>query len=300
MPSLSFYIIKFVPDPVRREPRNLGILTWSPRGVGLRFAGASAESRRRIDGRRIAGGGLVSLHTYKQWVTALSDLANSDSIRDLNSGSVVEKSSEGFVNAMRSWCNDAIIIADGGEVFLESIDEPLEPILDSLFSTYIQAITPRGELVREAIMRRSDATEVQAALRDLIESTSLKEDPYLVQKKTLKCKVRGGIEEEVEFSYAYENGALHRLIQTVELPHRKDAIRKNIQSTAWMFDQVLNNGIVKENQVIAAVCIPESRMEEPEVEHGVALIGSMATIWNLADVESVSKELHRLPSLSLH
>lgn len=299
MSSLSFYILKFIPDPVRQEPRNLGILIWTPNLVYARLAGTTTDQPWSVDGRRIGGGKLESLNTYKQWIMALQDLINSKRIQNLRSQETVENTSPGFIDALKTWCNGSILLTNGGEIFLESPEESIQPILDSLYETYVAPSSVAPGFLKSGILRRVESLDVKVALQNLINSTPLKEDPYLIKKKTIRCEVRG-IQEDLEFSYAYENGALHRLIQTIELPKRREQIRQNVQSSAWMFDRVLNQNIVKDGQIIAAMCFPEERLKESEVGKGVSLIASMATIWNLADAGRVSQELRYLPTLSIH
>lgn len=52
MSSNRYFVAKYIPDLLRNEPRNFGVILWTPDGVAARFLAEERERPGEIDGRR--------------------------------------------------------------------------------------------------------------------------------------------------------------------------------------------------------------------------------------------------------
>ena len=66
MNTPRYLLAKYIPDPLRMEPRNIGVVLWAEGNVAARFVGESdsPDSGSRLP-RRL---GLPDRQVYKKWV----------------------------------------------------------------------------------------------------------------------------------------------------------------------------------------------------------------------------------------
>jgi hypothetical protein len=62
-----FLIAKYIPDVFRNEPRNIGVVLWTPDGVAARFLGEKPDAPGVVDESAIPPF-IASAVAYKQWV----------------------------------------------------------------------------------------------------------------------------------------------------------------------------------------------------------------------------------------
>lgn len=53
MSTPKYIIAQYTPDRMRKEPRNVGIVLWTPAGVSARFFAEKESSPGEINGRRL-------------------------------------------------------------------------------------------------------------------------------------------------------------------------------------------------------------------------------------------------------
>lgn len=49
--SVRYLVAKYIPELLRNEPRNVGVIVWTPEKVDARFWGENGEDN--VDGRKI-------------------------------------------------------------------------------------------------------------------------------------------------------------------------------------------------------------------------------------------------------
>src|SRR5947208_424234 len=64
--GVQLAVVRYVPDPIRDEPRNVGVIAWRRGEVAARFVGedAAGDMDRRHISRRI----VPDAQTYVEWV----------------------------------------------------------------------------------------------------------------------------------------------------------------------------------------------------------------------------------------
>jgi len=80
MNTTKYLLAKYIPDLHRFEPRNIGVIVWSPLGIEARFLAEYPNRPGEVDGRSIPGF-VTSASAYKQWVRYWRDAISGTSIR---------------------------------------------------------------------------------------------------------------------------------------------------------------------------------------------------------------------------
>jgi hypothetical protein len=128
-----FLVAKYTPDVFRNEPRNIGVVLWSPGGVLARFIGEPAEPGDEWDEACIPSF-VASPAAYKQWVRYWRREIGKPAIRPSTGGALVPATSPAFLEALRQSGPRNYVLADGG-TFAEPIPpRELPSALDDLYA----------------------------------------------------------------------------------------------------------------------------------------------------------------------
>lgn len=288
MTNPRYFLAKYIPDLARIEPRNVGVILWSPHGTVARFAAEKAGRPGEVDGRSTAQFGIVSTDSYRQWIEFWRCELDKTSISPIPCGPPASKDCPQFLDALASFNRGNFVLAEGG-FLLEAISPG--QMNDALNDLYQRLVEPTS--ADEA--RDHDLNEL---CDRLLAKTRIDHDPYFKKRYEIPCQVGRGVEERFEFSYAYGNGAPKRLYQKVPLSQRtnRSSLRRIIDSTAWMFEKVVQNQIVAEDQVVSIVYLPSHIAKEHDIARGVSVLQSKSRILNIGDEDQATEEFRRLPA----
>jgi hypothetical protein len=307
MKTPRYLIAKYIPDLGRMEPRNVGVIVWSPDGVEARFLAERADRPGEVDGRSIPAF-VTSPPAYQQWVSFWRAELARPAIEPLRGRDKVSRGSPGFLDALQSSGRGNFVLAEGGFLLDPVAAEELPRLADRLFAALVEAAGPE-ELPRLA--DRLFAVLVEAAgpedPRDpsldelcerLIAEAGLAEDANFRTRHEVVCPVAPGTEERFEFSYAYQDGSLRRLYQRVPLPREKAPLRKSVHDAAWMFEKVITAGIIRPEQGAVLVNATPELKADPEVERSLKVLGSVTRVLNLHDYDRAKAEFLALRELT--
>lgn len=118
-----FLIAKYIPEIIRNEPRNFGILLWTPWGVSAQFLGE--KNNGSIDARTIPGW-VSSKVSYKEWVYYWRKSINSKSLKNPDE-----------IRKMAKEANGNYMLCDGGEVIQDVEESDVCNLLTFLFDTLV-------------------------------------------------------------------------------------------------------------------------------------------------------------------
>lgn len=207
--NARWYIAKYMDDLRRREPKNVGVLLFTDRGVQARFRGDTGD---KIDGRLVRGT-FGSLTNYKAWVAYWKAVAAENKVADL----LKRRAADNYfveLGGERVWGNESV--------------EP-QVFADQLFH---ELVDDKPDLAIEL-----DATHpVKRAFARLKITDKVKENPA-----PIIAEINRGVRDSLYFDYRYDNG-ITALMREVYVP--KDAgniraLRDKLHSTAWTFEQAL-------------------------------------------------------------
>jgi hypothetical protein len=281
----KYLIAKYIPDLARMEPRNVGIIVWSPDGVEARFAAEKINQPGVIDGRSIPAF-VGSANAFRQWIEFWRAELRKPEIETAE-GSRIPQSAPAFLSALQSWNRGNFVLTEGGFLLDPVASDDLSDLADHLFQKLVDS--PTTDEIR-------DPTLDELCDR-LIGETNLSRDPHFVSRYPVECPIATNTTETFEFSHAYRNGTLQRLYQRVPFPKRKRDLRKTVHDSAWMLEKVIGANVVTREQSGLLVYATEELQNERPIREAFDVLATVGRVFNLCDYESVRSEFESLPSL---
>ena len=290
MIGAQFLIAKYVPDLIRNEPRNIGVIVWSQAGVAARFQGVDKYGDFKT---RNIPAFVQSPPTYKQWVNFWLAEIKRDEIEFIGTSKNITKASPEFVDALLTSGKENYFLKRGGAV-LESITaEKLPKLVDELFSSLVIDAPEAGD--------EKDSSEfLEIQCEETIQKTNLPKNRFFKkQGMRVPCKIAQGVTQYVDFSYAIGNGAPVWLGQKV--PLRKYPSERDLIIDAWLlrFRAVVDEGFVSQDKLTAFVCPTADQMEDKEIRNGLAALATRARVLNLNNREETQVALDKIAEIQV-
>ncbi len=266
-----YLIAKYISDLQRMEPRTIGIIVWTAGTVSAKFLAEKPESPGDIDGRSIPPF-VTSAAAYKQWVQFWRN--------ELSHKKTISKQSpqDWFENLKQANLGN-FLLTDGG-VLLDAVQPSHLPNLtNDLFHRLVESNS--SEETRDP--------ELDQVADNVIRELHLTQNQNFHTKYEVSCRVAPNVKERFEFSHAYANGSLKRLYQRVPLARRRTNLRRTVHDSAWMFEKVVQDGIINRDQAVALVYATDEHKRDPEISWSFDVLSSVARVANLADqTEAIS------------
>jgi hypothetical protein len=253
------------------EPRNIGVIVWTPGATAARFLAEKAGASVQVDGRSIPPF-VTSTVAYKEWVRFWR--------HELGRRHVVPtRQAKDWLEELKGTSRGNFLLADGG-VLLDPIElDQLPKVTEDLFY----------RLVESNASDEARDTLLDQVADNVIRELRLRENRNFHTRYEVPCQVAPNVQERFEFSHAYANGRLERLYQRVPLGRKRALLRRTVHDSAWMFEKVVQKGIIKREQAIALVFATKEHKTDPEVSWSLDVLRSVARVANLADqAEAVS------------
>ena len=211
--SASWYLVQYVSDIFRNEPRNVGVIVKSEAIGAARFI---AEHDGKIDGRRL-GSRVASLKAFKAWVEYIR--------YHLEAGTFDEQ-----LERLTARSLDNYRIERRG-VLLEAVD-----------TTNVQQLV--DDLFRDVV--KDDAEEFPATLDDLanrvlFEKLCLPPGHEIQRNVTYAVDVKG-VQRELDFDYRYINGNT-TILEKVSLADQERRISARVNDLLFRMEHVLDADI---------------------------------------------------------
>jgi hypothetical protein len=287
MKKTQYLLAKYIPDMHRFEPRNIGVIVWSPEGIEARFLAENAQRPGEVDGRSIPAF-VTSDSAYKQWVRYWREALSANSIEPIRGGELIPASSPAFIEALQQTGKGNFVIADAGVLLDEVGVDDLASVANQLYSQLVLETSPSEESPDRSFDERCD---------ELLVKTQLKAHRHFQDRYPVKCTVRG-VEEEYVFSHALANGTIERLFQRFSIPKTKGRIQKSRDAMAWTLESLINGKVVTSDQAVLIVDETPERQSETEVDKTLRLLGGMSRLVNIQNpvqAEAVFAEAAKLP-----
>lgn len=221
MTVFRYSIVRYVPDPVRGEQLNVGVVAGDTdgRSFGARFLGRNQFSRLKRLGFAEDFGFIGEL---AEEITSGASGAQTQLLGKQREPWKLETIDMAAVE----WAN-AIQFS---ELRAAEVDE-LEPLLDELFARYVVPPRRRRQRARD---KRWVKRKVTARLRNAVAEAQRDPDDIIHQDE----RIAGEFDEHT-FDYALTNGRLRHLVETMsfETSDRR-ALRTEVDAVAWAIDDV--------------------------------------------------------------
>jgi hypothetical protein len=260
-----YLVAKHISDLQRMEPRNIGVIVWTPDYVAGRFLAERRGAPGDIDARSIPPF-VASASAYKQWVAFWrSQLTN----KPVASGKALQR----WVENLKQTSKGSFWLADGGVILSSVRADDVVDLADDLFTQLVESNAP--EDLRD--------TDLDRVADDVIRKLRLTRNECFQSRYQVSCSVAPNVEEKFEFSHAFKNGTLKRLYQRVPLAARRTPLRRTVHDSAWMFEKVIQQHIITRDQAIALVYATDEQRRDPAVSSSFEVLASVARLANLAD-----------------
>lgn len=258
-----YLVAKYISDLQRMEPRNVGIVLWASGKVSARFLGEKADDPGKVDGRTVPGF-IASTAAYKQWVEFWrAQLGNQTSSGFSESG----------LNSLKDASRGNFLLVDGGLILEEISPTYLPKLTNDLFQRLVD--TTSSEDPKDPILEQ--------IANNWIKELGLARSEHFRSRYEVVCPIAPKVEERFEFSHAYTANGIQKLYQRVPLTRRYSHLRRTVHDSAWMFEKVIQQGIVRRDQAVALVYATDELMQDPEIRRSFNVLSSVASVANLAD-----------------
>lgn len=287
MNTTKYFLAKYVADMHRFEPRNIGVIVWSPTGIEARFLAENPARPGDVDGRSIPDW-VTSDSAYRQWVRYWRQAVSENAIEPLRGGELITASSPAFMEALRESGKGNFLLTEAGAVMDRVGENDLPAVANQLFAQLVQEVSQADEPKDRSFEERCDV---------LLIRSQLKTHRHFQDRYPVKCTVRG-VEEEYVFSHALANGTIERLFQRFQIPKTKGRIQKSRDAMAWVLESLTTSQIITPDKAVLIVAATPEQQSQVEVEKTFKLLGSMSRIVNVLDepqAEATFAEAAKLP-----
>lgn len=286
VPNARYAIAKYIADPIRMEPRNIGVIVWSEDAVEAQFLGEKriADSAR-IDSRSIPSF-VTSKSAYRQWVEYWRRAISREVYEPAAGGEAIATYSDRFFDALLESGKGNFILADGGQI-LEFVDnQNIVDVTLDLFAQLVKASPDRVEPEERNIQRVCDS---------IIASLHLVQDPNFYRNYRVSHEVVG-TPLDVDFDYAYRNGKLRRVYRRVSLTEGHRERENAVLASLYAFKAVLEaHQLDTKNDVVSLVSTPfESDRGADEVESYISALGSVSRVIDVRERDEAVAEFESL------
>jgi hypothetical protein len=288
MNSTKYLLAKYIPDLHRFEPRNIGVIVWSPLGIEARFLAEYTNRLGEVDGRSIPGF-VTSASAYRQWIRYWRDAIAGTGIRPLSGGDVVSSDSPGFIEALQQTGRGNFVVVDAGLVLDDIREEELASVADQLFTQLIEVNT----------VEEPRDIGFEELCDSLIIRSKLKHHRNFHDRYPVSCNVRG-VAEEFFFSHAIANGKIERAYQRFPISKRKAQLQKNRDATAWMFESLTKTNVITSDKIVLLVDATPDQLSQTEVDKSIRLLGSMSRVVNILNEAEALAEFDGAAQLPSH
>jgi hypothetical protein len=283
MTAPRYLLVKHIPDLARGEPRNVGVILWTPWLTDARFCAEKLDAPGTVDGRSIPDF-IRSKSAYRQWVRFWRREISSASIVPIGGGDAIARSSPAFADALKRASRGDFIVEDGGYVLDVRSEDDVSRATDELYESLVEPPTTTQDEGKDP--RLEDLCD------EAIELSGIDRDPRWTRDFALACAVAPNVREDFSFTYAFgESDAPKRIYQRVPLaPRRKAIATKTVHHCAWMFEKVVSDQRLPLERCVALVNVPEERAAEPDVDRHLKVLRSVARVVNVAEPAAAAAE----------
>jgi hypothetical protein len=286
MNTARYLIAKYIPDLRRGEPRNIGVVVWTPYGIAARFAAEKPGLPGEVDGRSIPSF-VSSANAYKQWIQFWHDEIAKPELAPVTGGQPINRSLPEVLEVLSQSGKGNFALVEGGLLLDPVNPDSVGDVVDYLY----------GQLVDSGGQEEPRDATLDDVLERILEQTNLRSNRNFHTGFSVTCQVAQGKNEDFEFSHAYKNGTIQRLYQRVPLSPKRVLLRKTVHDTAWMFEKVTQTGIVQQGQAVALVYLSEDQRGDRETARLLDSLSSVARLLDVRNEENAVKEFQSLASL---
>lgn len=269
-PRPHYILAKYIPELLRNEPRNVGVVVWTPWGVAAKFRG---EKSRGLDQRKIPQW-VQSRPAYTEWIHIWRAIIQQGKIKSRHG----EWQAEGldFLDGLATTGKQNYIFGDKGSVMDDIAESDVAPLVNFLFST----------LVEDGVDHKSAKAEydMERICNKIISRTEAFRNRRFKRDLPVFCPIPPNAVETVNFDYAIGDETPEWLYKRVSLAPR--AAENSIHAAAWEFRSVIAANIVTREKSAALILPTPEQKKDGEYLRQLDGLRTQARIIDLSDESS--------------
>ncbi|MFI5644179.1 hypothetical protein [Kitasatospora sp. NPDC051705] len=261
--ATNWYLVKYVPDPFRNEPRNIGVVVESS-GYGVaRFIGQHQDG---LDGRK-ARGVVRSTKMLRAWLEYIEYHLDSGTFHE----SVLKSVSRPGQNYR---------IEPRGSLLTPSEETNLQAVAEDLFRELVGEPAPSGvrsidDLANELLFRKLQVPADRMIERDVSYTVLLHGEP-----------------RELDFDYRYQNGRTN-LLDKITLSSQDKLVRQKVNDLLFRIEHAQRDAEIKDPAFVTLYDLGKSERSD-SVESHLRAIEQFSHTVNIRDenaAEDVAEKL---------
>jgi hypothetical protein len=221
MKNPTIFVAKYAPSIERMEPRNVGVVVWTPENLVARFLGEQPDGR-------VVSPAIVpkeSRHAYREWISYWRLSLAKPSIQGPG-GRPVLRSSPEFMEALRSKSKASFMLCEAGYIKDKVSAVELPAVVDEYFDILVKESTPEQLREHKRALRKGVAEALGMVNIDQFGGGWQNRVP-------VRCKI-GTITRPLIFDHALLANKLPTAVfQRVLLPQQA-----SICQASFMFDKI--------------------------------------------------------------
>jgi hypothetical protein len=274
MNSVRYLVARYIPDLLRYEPRNIGVVVWTDHGIAGRFLG---EREGRIDLRRIPDY-VNNRQMYRQWIGFWRLALQRPALSPLTGGISVPLGAPEFLDALCTFSRSQYQLVEGGMIFDSTLNEPLDEIIDDLYYQLVRSDDEPRDATLEEICDR------------LIDTTGMRRHPLYLPQYSLQYVLDNGESDPLRFSYALVNGTPKLLYQRVPLRGSGSSLLRIVHDVAWQFERVSDMPQAK-NASMAALVYLHRDEEDDSIRSALGILRSRSRVIDVSRQEEAVEQV---------
>jgi len=268
-----FAVAKFVPDPLRNEPINVGLIFASDGAVVARFLGEQENSPGRVSNRLSKIPDRDQRRAYSQWVAFWRLLIEKNKNR--------QTTDELFETLFRA-SKRQFSIVNGGQLRKVVLSTQVDDAVDELFSSIVAE-----EKASKALDNSTAARLLRTEVSRLFKATGFSERKDYFSNYGVSCPIPG-TSERLGFFFDY---AIHRT-RPVSLLQRVLLTRSQSLATAMFMFQSAQSGLsIPKERCASLVYVDSTMMGDKEVRAGLGVVSSNSQVVNVVDIGDAERKL---------
>lgn len=276
-----YLVAKYVPDPLRMEPRNIGVVVWSDGQIAARFLGENGSeasrirvpSRLRVSDRRL----------YEQWIRYWRQQMSMPSLSRGPDGMAAGRETPEFLEALASKSQLGYMLVDGGIVRKEIGPHELKEVVSDLFEVLVMEESDRKPHAAE-----NESELLRRACHNVIRESRIRERPDYEEPYSYLGLAKG-VQRTFRFDYALHGGFAKppkAVFQRVYLTNPS-----SVYSTAFMFEQMAGENDVPKERCAALVYTGPLALAQVDVKESLALMRKCGRVVDLCEPATAVSEL---------
>jgi hypothetical protein len=283
-----YYVAKYVPDLMKWEPRNIGVLIWTPYGVAGRFLGEKENRLGEVDGRKIPAF-VTSADAYREWIYYWRSQLEKETVSVVGRNQAAHKTMSNFLEIIAENSTHNFLLQPGGQLLDPINQEELPNLLEYLFEWLVNVDENIGSKTLDVVCR------------ELLNQSGLIKSKFFRKDYQVECSIPGKHLERFSFDYAYQNGSLQRLYQKMSFSPLPSVLERSTQSTARMFEKAIEaEKITPENGCVLVYTSPDIDKKSDYIAHikeSVALLESVTRVIDLSHKQVALQEFEAVGKL---